>query len=118
MLLLPLLLAADAVARVASADPLELETAKESQHGGHRAVTISVNASTTLESAQEQARAAVRPADVVRAHVEPAVHGVSDGAEAQAPAGTSRTLGRPRAALGGAHVRRCWGQPGCRMRFS
>ncbi len=66
----------------------------------------------------EQARAAVRPADVVRADVEPAVHGVADGAEAQAPAGTSRTLGRLRAALGGAHVRRCWGQPGCRMRFS
>ena len=59
----------------------------------------------------EQARAAVRPADVVRADVEPAVHGVADGAEAQAPAGTSRTLGRLRAALGGAHVRRCWGSP-------
>ena len=59
----------------------------------------------------EQARAAVRAADVVRADVEPAVHGVADGAEAQAPVGTRRTLGRLRAALGGAHVLRCWGSP-------
>eukprot|EP01043_Picozoa_sp_COSAG02_P074525 COSAG02_NODE_14958_length_1220_cov_1.135593_1_plen_306_part_00 len=79
LLLLPLLLV---LARVASAArhldrglPLELET---SQHEGHRAVTVSVNASTTLHSAQEQARAAVAAgATHVTVLVEKGVHALT-----------------------------------------